>query len=185
MSIIIGLVGTKGVGKDTVADILGEMWGFENVKFAAPLKAMLRAYLATIGVHESTIDAMIEGELKETPCPELGGRSPRHAMVTLGTEWGRDMMSPTLWIDACRARLSTESRAVVTDVRFQNEAGMIQDAGGVLWRITRPGYGAEDGSHVSETEQEGIHAACVLRNDGTLVDLERQVRDFAAYFGLL
>ena len=35
-------------------------------------------------------EAHIEGALKEVPCELLGGKTPRYAMQTLGTEWGRD-----------------------------------------------------------------------------------------------
>jgi hypothetical protein len=78
---LIALTGYAGSGKSTLADILACEHGFTVVKFAGPLKAMLRA----LGLDEREI----EGDLKEQPCQLLAGHTPRRAMQTLGTEWGR------------------------------------------------------------------------------------------------
>ncbi|MEM9043527.1 MAG: deoxynucleotide monophosphate kinase [Pseudomonadota bacterium] len=157
---LFAFTGKAGAGKSTAADALEHGLGFERVKFAGPLKAMLRAFYHECGVDDETIERKIEGDLKETPCELLGGKTPRFAMQTLGTEWGRDQISPTLWVDAWRSRVAEEllfGRPVVCDdCRFPNECEAIEVLGGTIIEIVRPGVGdlLDVGGHVSESGVE-------------------------------
>lgn len=160
MSALIGLAGTKGSGKDTAAAALA---GFENVKMAGALKLMLRALLAYQGVDQETIDRMIDGDLKEVPTAFLGGRSPRYAMVTLGTEWGRDLMASDLWIGIAERRIGLFDHVVVSDVRFPNEVAMVKRLGGEVFRVERTGSGAAD-PHPSESQIATLNVDGVLAN---------------------
>jgi dephospho-CoA kinase len=92
---LIGLVGVRRSGKDTAAQILDNI-GYRNIKFAEPLKAMLRTYLEYAGVNANHIERIIDGDLKEASREVFGHRSARYAMQTLGTEWGRqpDALQP-------------------------------------------------------------------------------------------
>ncbi len=158
---IIGLVGHKGAGKDTAAKALSAL-GWRNLKFAGSLKEMLRAMLSIQGVPDHYIDRMIEGDLKEVASHYLGGRTPRHAMQTLGTEWGRKLLSPDLWTNAAMAEARQHARVVFTDCRFRNEAAAVSEAGGMVIRIDRPGNPV-DLSHESEREiaEIGVHEEIV------------------------
>ena len=101
---------------------------------------------------------------KETIIPELGV-SARHMMQTLGTEWGRACIHPDFWVMIARAKtqrtMNDGGSVVIDDVLFPNEATMIRDLGGELWRIERPGI-AYNGGHESEggLEDETVAAAC-------------------------
>lgn len=173
--LIIGLSGLKGSGKSEVARRLIQNHGFVRGKFAGSLKEMLRVLLAYRGVGAATIERMIEGDLKELPTPHLNGRSPRHAMVTLGTEWGRDLIHPDLWVDVEVDRISrfraVAPRIVFDDVRFENELDAIRRLGGPIWRVDRPGLAF--GEHVSEHLRPD--ADLTLQNIGTLAYLGAQV----------
>lgn len=144
----IGLVGHAGAGKDTAAYGLLNL-GYTNMKFARLLKSMIVRLLSAQNVSEQTIHRMIEGDLKGVPTVYLGGQTPRHAMQTLGTEWGRTCLSPNFWVDAAIVGAAGLHRVVFTDTRFPNEGEAIRAAGGVLVRITRPGLKV-DLSHESE-----------------------------------
>lgn len=155
--VMLGLVGRKGSGKDTAAELLLSQ-GYENVKFAGALKGMIRFLLAYQGADEDTIERMIEGDLKEVPTDYLGGHTPRFAMQTLGTEWGRDLIGKGFWVGTAMRRAKGR-KAVFTDVRFPNEGDAIEDEGGVLLGITADWISAVEGEHESEALIDKIIAS--------------------------
>jgi hypothetical protein len=175
--LIIGLTGPPGSGKTTAAKHLCDRHGFARVRFAGPLKAMM----AALGLNEREID----GDLKEQPCPLLGGKTPRHAMQTLGTEWGREMIDPELWVRAWAAnveRLLSNVPVVADDCRFPNEAGAIHSRHGMIVRINRPGAGIASG-HVSEIQT--FSHDCEIQNKGVnpfglLANLDQLIADLPA-----
>lgn len=167
---LIGLVGYKGSGKGVVAQALREHEGFVTVKMAGALKEMFAAYLAYVGAGRAVIGRMIEGDLKEVPADCLGGRTPRHAMQTLGTEWGRDLIHKGLWIDAFKRRANLFENVVCDDVRFLNEAAAIKEHGGFLVRVLRPDN-AIDLSHPSEREIGEIKCDVTIVNDKDVAHL--------------
>lgn len=175
---IIGLAGRKRSGKDTAAIALQ---GYDRVSFAKPIKTMLRVLLSAAAVPSKDIERMVEGDLKEVPTPALGGHTPRHAMQTLGTEWGRQMISNTLWIDTALADAAASGYGtVITDVRFANEAAAIKAAGGVVIRVERPNRPIgvlED--HPSETAIDTLDVDFVLVNDApNALDFQYAARAF-------
>jgi len=170
---LIGITGQKFSGKDTFAGQLIRNYSFQERRFAYPLKEMLRAMYRAAGLPEAEIERRIEGDLKEEPCDLLAGRTPRHAMQTLGTEW-RNMIAPDLWIRQWehRIRFSHNQNIVVPDVRFQAEAEAIRRHHGIIVRVVRPMNGSNDFSrHISETEMTGIQVDATVYNDGTIEDL--------------
>jgi hypothetical protein len=163
---IIAFTGLAGSGKSTAAQHLVATRGFQRIRFAGPLKAMMAALGLT---HEE-----IEGSEKETPCALLGGKTPRYAMQTIGTEWGRDLIAQDLWIRAFNAALLQVPAGVpvvIDDCRFPNEAEAVRAAGGLLVRIDRPGVGAGAAGHSSESH--------VLPTDAALLNYRSaaQLRD--------
>ena len=146
---LIGLIGRKGAGKDTAAETLTAR-GYGNVKFAGALKDMIRTLLAYQGLDADMIERMVEGDLKEVPTEYLAGRTPRHAMQTLGTEWGRDLIDSDFWVKSAIRRAEGVGHAVVTDVRFPNEMAAIHDAGGVCIGISADWIKPTEGEHESE-----------------------------------
>lgn len=171
---IIGFVGHKRSGKDTAAFALMQS-GYEIVKFAAPLKSMMRAFLTYVRVAPDLQDALIEGDAKELTLAPLCGKSARHAMQTLGTEWGRQLIGDSIWVEACLAHCKQFDKVVVADVRFANEAAALRQIGATIVRITRPATADEVDTHASERELNGIIADFTLVNNGTTQDLQDKV----------
>lgn len=152
---IIGFTGRAGCGKSTAALHLVQRHGFIRVRFAGPLKAMLLA----LGLTPEHVD----GSLKEQPCELLCGKSPRQAMQTLGTEWGREIMGGDFWVSAWQqAAQNAGPLVVVDDVRFANEADAIRAMGGVVIKIERPETVAVC-PHASESGE--ARADFLIRND--------------------
>ena len=135
---IIGLTGSKGVGKST----LSKSWKVERddiniMSFATPLKKMLRCIVSPEYIED-----------KEAIIPWLGV-SARHCLQTLGTEWGRNINND-IWINLARHEIGETGIHVFDGVRFNNEAKMIKDMGGEIWKLTRAGHEIKD-QHVSES----------------------------------
>ena len=172
---LIGLSGKAGSGKTTVTNYLTKM-GFGTRKFADPLKSMLADLLISQGVEPEYTPLFIEGELKEVPTELLGGKSPRHAMQTLGTEWGRGQLHEDFWVEAA-LRNPTQRDLIFDDVRFPNEALAIRNRGGIVVNVLREDA-PQVGRHLSEDSLMDFAFDFVIYNDEDMDTLFRRVDEF-------
>lgn len=165
--VLVGICGKKGSGKTSVARCLAGL-GAVSVAFADPLYDALSTIFG-VSVHELQYP-----EVKNKPHDALFGVTPRHALQTLGTEWGRQMIHPDLWVLLAERRIHKMMRefpaVIVHDVRFDNEAKLITSLGGEVWRITRPGLVEED-QHASEAGVSDEFVTRFIVNKGTIGDL--------------
>jgi len=136
----IGLSGYASSGKTTAALHIEKTYGFERRHIADPLRAMLATLLRANGLSDRLITRYLVGDLKESVIPELGVTS-RYAQITIGTEWGRELISPDLWAKTWSRGIGPDSAPVMNDsVRFPNEESVIQnDLAGFTIMINRPG----------------------------------------------
>ena len=141
---LIGFCGPEGAGKTTAARLLAEIYGLPICPFAGPLKRMIEALgVPPRHLYGSPAD-------KAAPLAIFDGKTARHAMQTLGTEWGRKCIADDFWV---RAWIETvPKKAIADDVRFANEAEAILSRGGIVVRVVRsqrdtlktPGHASED-----------------------------------------
>lgn len=169
---------SMGSGKSEVASALRQSHGFKNQAMAHSLKAMFAMFLMSCGFDEDKAwDYCYDAKLKEEPLDVLQGKTPRHAMQTLGTEWGRDCIDENLWVRSGLARAKAyleQGRSVVLDdIRFPNEAQAIEDAGGFMVRVVRPGAEITV-PHPSEGSLADWDFAATIINDSSLEVLQRQ-----------
>lgn len=174
---LIALTGPKGSGKDAAAKIItkclvqpnGEYNIFKHIKFAGPLKDACRELFGWDDRH-------LEGNLKEV-VDERYGVSPRKAMQTLGTEWGRNIINPNLWTEVARNRIREikYGLVIVSDCRFDNEAQMIHDEGGIVIQVVRPGT-SPVAEHASELGVSSELIDMTIDNSGTLDDLSVSIK---------
>lgn len=135
---VVGLSGFAQSGKTTAALYLEQKYGVRRKHIAEPLRAMLAVLLKANGMSSEMITRYLEGDLKEQLIPELGVTS-RYAQITLGTEWGRELVNNDLWANTWERGIG-EGESVMNDsVRFPNEAEAIRRRGGVVIMIKRPG----------------------------------------------
>lgn len=157
-------------GKSTVADFLVERFGFTRKGFARALKDMTLALLEAFGFAPKDANDYVYGSRKETPIPEMGGRSSRYLQQTLGTEWGRELVAGDLWIKAVLNDRRPDL-LVVDDLRFPNEYDAIRAEGGQVWKVVRPGA-ERTNTHPSEGLLDDREFDEVIVNDGSIRDLE-------------
>jgi hypothetical protein len=170
---LIGLTGKARSGKDTVAGMLKDAFQVETLAFARPLKEGLKTML-------NLTDEHVHGSLKETVIEDFG-KSPRQMLQTLGTDWGRELVTNDIWLIVAQrqiaAWLDEDKSVVITDVRFDNEADLIRKLGGSVWHVRRNDAQAVN-AHASEA---GVlfHSDTdkIIDNNGTLAELFDTVCD--------
>lgn len=168
-------------GKSTVANILVTQ-GYRVIPFAGTLKRMTHLMLADLGQTPAEVRHSM-GAGKEQPCVLLPEITPRQIMQRLGTDWGRRLIDPELWVRCWKGQtirsLGDGLCVVADDVRFPNEASAVRDLGGLVIRVLRPGGGStEHIEHASEGALDGWAFDHTFVNDGSIDDLAVQVTDF-------
>ncbi len=183
---VVAFTGLRMAGKSTAAKVLIEKHDYVDVKFADPLKNMLRALYRTCGLDDEEIERRLEGDLKEVPCKFLLGKTPRFAMQTLGTEW-RDFMGPNMWSDITKMRIENRScgkRIVVSDYRFKHEAATLDELGALKIRIIGSNVIVDEAAkHVSETTILEVPQDVIIWNDGTIKQLQECVLEAVEEWG--
>lgn len=130
-----------------------------------------------------------------------GGLSPRFALQTFGTEFGRTIFGEDVWVRLAwhtalkllkggyeysyanglyRSMIGRCDRVVIPDGRFRNEILFFNERNATTWLIERPSNGEAVGvkGHPSETEIDGMpyhFFDFIVQNSGTLKDLENAV----------
>ena len=140
---IVGLVGFIGAGKGTVADLLVERHGYFKESFANSLKdacSIIFGWNREM-LEGNTPESRAWREQKDEWWSEKLGKefSPRLALQLMGTEAGRDVFHPDLWVHTVMRRCEKASwnNYVIADVRFPNEINAIVESGGKVIRVRR------------------------------------------------
>ena len=124
--------------------------------------------------------------------------TPRMIMQLLGTEAGRGILHPNLWVNALFADykiVDIEKRVsmgnvidysecfpkwIITDVRFPNEAKVIKDRGGIMIRVNRPRYCK--GCTLKNLETQDCYDCVVYHDDyQTVHPSETSLDDYADF----
>ncbi len=153
---LIGLTGKAGSGKSTLAAAIlfrsaqpGGVLGFAD---------------AVRDVTQAIFGSRYETQAEKTALDGwwasrigvLGNRAPtgRVILQTVGTEMGRDVIHPDIWLLVMERKLAERDPArladwVIADVRFDNEAAWIRNRGGLVVEVSR-GLPPSGDVHASE-----------------------------------
>lgn len=181
MHALVGISGKKRSGKDTAANYLIEHKGFTRVAFADPMREFLLAMDPIVEVEptpEYEQDGLRVSAIVEMEGWEQAKAHPevRRLLQQLGTEAGRKILGPDVWIEAANRKIrAIKGPVVITDVRFHNEAEAVRGAQGYLVRVDRPSLPVSTDEHTSETELDSYPFPLWLINDGSVADLHKDV----------
>lgn len=164
---LIGLTGYAQSGKDTVASILVEKYGYSRIAFADKIRDFLYGINPMVacsptGYLQDLVNLVGWDNAKQEP-------QVRRLLQDLGIS-ARELLDENIWITSALGNVNEGERVVVTDVRFENEAIMIKLMGGQLWRVKRVGFGPVN-DHISESELDGYKVNQIFVNNGSIEDL--------------
>lgn len=168
---LVGVVGAIGSGKSTATRTLYSALGYRRMSFGHALKESLWSAFRASGA--------VRGHFygTQTQKSELigeTGRTGRELMEVLGMEFRA--LYPHVWVRAVEAELRDNRRYALCDVRFENEAEMIRDYGGMILRIDRPEAMLERTGRAADEEWETIHSdAYIVAREGDVLGLQTQV----------
>ena len=122
--------------------------------------------------------------------------TPRKLLQLLGTEAGRQIIHPDIWVNALMSGYKKVMRTnankqpdlfnypnwIITDVRFPNEIKAIKDRGGIVIRVNRPLERLGNSKlpklkhtsvtkHPSETALDDYDFDHIIENNGSIEDL--------------
>jgi hypothetical protein len=169
---ILALYGPQRAGKSEAAKAITVLPGWQRMSFAGPLYDMLSTL---IGRDARLLD-------KREPAEELCGKTVRHALQTLGTEWGRDMIGGSLWLDALRRNIEAAASngvigVVIDDLRFFNEYRFLRELGARIVEVRRESLDAAPaGAHGSEVEWLHFTPDVVAENSGSVQEWSQTAR---------
>ncbi len=199
---VIGICGLIGSGKDTVAQFLINNHNFVKISFADKLKD---AVATMFNWNRELLDGKTDKSRawREQIDPywtaETGREiTPRLVLQEFGTECMREGFFDGIWVSITKKHIidNPNTNFVIPDVRFPNEAKMLYEIGGEVWRVKRgqdpvwfriyQDVGVEPKDvHSSEWAWAHTKFTNTIENNGTLEQLKNQVQDHLVSNGRL
>ena len=174
--VVIGIIGEKRHGKDTIANYLVKKYSFEKKTLAGPLKEICRILF---GFNNE----QLYGNLKED-IDEYWNVSPRKMYQFIGTDLFRKQFTKIcpqikdrFWIEIVKKQIidSTANNIVLSDIRFPNEVDLVDELNGINIKVVRPSIKSKD-LHESETKILSIkNYDYIVINNGTINDLHNKI----------
>jgi hypothetical protein len=179
---IIGLTGHYGSGKDAAGAVLVAR-GFRRLAFADLVREEVELqkwpacmpWRLRLRFAFDWLWGLDGADLAEEIWAKPTTPRMRKLLQWWGTEYRR-AEDHHYWVRRLGNVLASDKSGndyVITDVRFEDEAFLIRQHWGEVWRITRPG--CEGDAHESERGIDHICPDLVIANDGTLEELKERV----------
>lgn len=174
--IVIGFTGPPGAGKDTayliLEHLLKDEWSVARYSFADPLREFADQLMDLPEGHD-----LWGPKHKDQMLEAFNTRTPRELLIDLGM-LGRKYR-PDIWLDKAIDKILDEQPevAVITDVRFRNEAAKVRALGGHLVEIQRDGLDYNPDLE-SESGQAKPFVTHRVANKGPIQSFQHAVEDF-------
>ncbi len=179
---LIGIMGRKYSGKDTIADYISSKYSYQKIAFAEPLKKGCQIMF-------QFTDKQLE-EDKEV-IDEYWGVTPRKVFQYIGTDVIRNGMENLIpgigndfWINSCMRKYynlrDSGIKTVISDVRFPNELERIHKEGGIVIKVTRSSLENSD-THASEIQIDEMVEDYLVTNDSDLDSLYEKIDSILLY----
>jgi hypothetical protein len=134
--------------------------------------------------------------------------TPREILQKLGTDFGRDMIHPDVWLNALFSEYKLKIKThpdfssngasdyrdyekhlpkwIITDSRFPNDVEKVKSLEGITIRVNRPECEGRVDEHFSETALDNyIGFNYVIDNNGSIEDLIKKVREMLTKEGII
>ena len=180
---IIGITGKIGSGKSIICEEFKKIDFIED-NFASSLKRIGEI----IGFENQQLYGTQEQKLEINNKWNISGRE---FMQKFGTEICRNILpqiipnmkldNNTLWVQIIKNKIENEYREkniIIGDCRFEDEAKMIVDKGGIIIKTIRNNYIASEleQNHSSEKNIDKIKSNITILNDGSLNDYKNKIK---------
>jgi dephospho-CoA kinase len=188
---LIAICGFQGSGKDTLANILVEKYGYTKVSFGGILKDavaiifnwdrdLLEGNTTKSREWRETIDNWWANRL------DIPNLTPRYILQHIGTDILRNKFHPDIWVAALERKLYNKCGIVITDCRFPNEIEMVKKLDGKLIHIYKgiipSWFGKEDefpkDMHSSEVIWTKSTFDKTIENNGSINDLNIKISKY-------
>ncbi len=201
---IIAISGKIGAGKDLTARFILEYLWSQSVnvqmipcknlstnmleestmtyikKFAFKVK-LFASILLNVPIEKFEDQEFKQSQLGE----EWSYMTVREFLIKLATEGLRDNLHKDVWINGLLSNYyDTQSKWIITDLRFINEFKALKKRGATCIRIERPDNNLKQVNHSSETELDGEVFDYVLINSGSIEDFRLEVFKMCKVLGL-
>lgn len=154
---LIVISGEAGSGKDAVANVLIEQFGYEKFELAAEMKTFVQRVFGWTDeqMYGASSSRNAPDPMWARPCDncegsgyiidydgdrdscafcvkgKLNDNSPRRVLQLLGDEWARQMIHPDIWTmasrDAIKQKLDAGTKLVVNSTRFANDRNNLHE----------------------------------------------------------
>ena len=168
----IGVCGRKGSGKSDIVQFIHEYFiSVKTLSYSEPIKQMCKA---GYGLSDDQLES------NKDIIDERWDKTPRDIMIS--TSRCMTFCDDDHWINLMRNRIygldiSGVKFIVLSDIRFQNEADLVQELGGIVINVSKvkeqdPEFAVDD--DVTEAYVDRIDSQFYIENDGNIDNLKRQ-----------
>lgn len=165
---IIGITGKMQNGKDTLGKIIKQNYPeYEIIHFADALKQICVNYLGLT-------DYQVNTGWGKKEFNEFWGMTNRQILQKVGTDAMRNGFCEDVWCKVMSLRLKEDKNYIVPDVRFDDQAKMLLDKGGIIIKINRESVNNTNENHKSQKGISEEFITCHIQNDGTIEELKQK-----------